>query len=108
MTVITLPTQVSVKLFDSVEETNDLWVQADIDGNGVVDYKEFQLRIWKPTWSEPGDGDIKEGQERGHKVTEKYGRKKQATGFSVKNAVLFPPEVEKGRWPENYFLSDHA
>ncbi|MBA0750206.1 hypothetical protein Gogos_001626 [Gossypium gossypioides] len=92
----------------SVEEANDLWVQADIDGNGVVDYKEFQLRIWKPTWSEPRDGDIKEGQERGHKVTEKYGRKKQATGFSVKNAVLFPPEVEKGRWPENYFLSDHA
>lgn len=32
----------------------------------------------------------------------------QAVGFSVKNAVLFPPEVEKGRWPENYSLSDHA
>lgn len=25
------------------EETKDLWVQADIDGNGVVDYKEFQV-----------------------------------------------------------------
>ncbi|KAK9045090.1 hypothetical protein V6N11_058980 [Hibiscus sabdariffa] len=95
----------------SVEETEDLWVQADIDGNGVVDYKEFQ-RIWKPTWSEPrdgdGDGDGKEGRDRGHKGDEKHSRKEQAIGFSVKNAVLFPPEVEKGMWPENYFLSDHA
>ncbi|KAK8656153.1 hypothetical protein V6N13_108711 [Hibiscus sabdariffa] len=81
----------------SVEETKDLWVQADIDGNGVVDYKEFQKRFWKPTWSEPRDGDGKEGQDRGHKVGEKHTRKEQAIGFSVKNAVLFPPEVEKGR-----------
>lgn len=29
----------------SEEETKDLWVQADIDGNGVVDYKEFQVLI---------------------------------------------------------------
>lgn len=27
----------------TVEETKDLWVQADIDGNGVVDYKEFKV-----------------------------------------------------------------
>lgn len=27
----------------AVEETKDLWLQADIDGNGVVDYKEFQV-----------------------------------------------------------------
>lgn len=26
----------------SVEETKDLWVQADVDGNGL-DYKEFQV-----------------------------------------------------------------
>nr|GMD58528.1 uncharacterized calcium-binding protein At1g02270 [Ipomoea batatas] len=29
----------------SIQETNDLWVQADIDGNGVVDYKEFKVFI---------------------------------------------------------------
>ena len=29
----------------SVEETKDLWVQADIDGNGVVDRKEFQVTL---------------------------------------------------------------
>lgn len=27
----------------SKEETKELWVQADPDGNGVVDYKEFQV-----------------------------------------------------------------
>lgn len=27
----------------SPEEIKDLWVQADIDGNGVVDYDEFQV-----------------------------------------------------------------
>ncbi|KAL6978697.1 hypothetical protein U1Q18_020362 [Sarracenia purpurea var. burkii] len=25
-----------------VEETRDLWVETDIDGNGVLNYKEFQ------------------------------------------------------------------
>ena len=27
----------------SKEETKDLWVQADIDGNNFLDYKEFQV-----------------------------------------------------------------
>lgn len=33
----------------SAEEIQELWVQADIDGNGVVDYKEFKVNIsnWK-------------------------------------------------------------
>ncbi|KAK0592777.1 hypothetical protein LWI29_025188 [Acer saccharum] len=88
----------------SVEETEDLWVQADIDGNGIVDYKEFQ-RIWKTTWSDQGD-EISNGVQDGGggvKVNQE-----QTIGLSVENAVLFPPEVEKGRWPENYSLSDHA
>ncbi|KAJ0100829.1 hypothetical protein Patl1_05546 [Pistacia atlantica] len=86
-----------------VEETKDLWVQADIDGNGVVDYKEFKQRIWNPTSLDQRD-------ETGNEVREGVvkGNQEQTIGFSVKNAVLFPPEVEKGRWPENYSLSDHA
>ncbi|XP_044485922.1 uncharacterized calcium-binding protein At1g02270 [Mangifera indica] len=87
----------------TVEETKDLWVQADIDGNGVVDYKEFKQRIWNPTSSDQGDeigSEVREGVVKGNQ--------EQTIGFSVKNAVLFPPEVEKGRWPENYSLSDHA
>ncbi|KDP37579.1 hypothetical protein JCGZ_08270 [Jatropha curcas] len=87
----------------SVEETKDLWNQADIDGSGLLDYKEFQKRIWNPASPEleneinnkHQDGSPKNGLE-------------QTIGFSVENAVLFPPEVEKGRWPENYSLSDHA
>lgn len=31
-----------------------------------------------------------------------------AIGFKVKNAMLSPREVEKGLWPEDYSLSDHA
>lgn len=31
-----------------------------------------------------------------------------ALGFNVKNAVLYPREAEKGIWPEDYTLSDHA
>lgn len=31
-----------------------------------------------------------------------------ALGFTVKKAELFPPEAERGMWPEDYSLSDHA
>ncbi|KAL6127315.1 hypothetical protein ACLB2K_075356 [Fragaria x ananassa] len=81
----------------SHEETKDLWVQADIDGNGILDYEGFQQRIWNLT-----DG--------GNEIWDvgSNGIQEQAIGFSVKNAVLFPPEVEKGTWPEDYCLSDHA
>lgn len=63
----------------------------------------LQQRIWNPTWLKKKDeisGEIDDSKLEGHR--------EQTIGFSVKNAVLFPPEVEKGRWPENYFLSDHA
>eukprot|EP00250_Pteridium_aquilinum_P019200 c24340_g2_i1 orf=12-1574(+) len=32
----------------------------------------------------------------------------KAAGFIVQDASLFPPEVERGSWPEDYLLSDHA
>jgi Ca2+-binding EF-hand superfamily protein len=28
------------------EEIKELWVQADIDGNGVLDYKEFMVKYF--------------------------------------------------------------
>lgn len=62
-----------------------------------------QRRIWNPTGSEQSDESSNEVLDAGSKVFQE-----QTIGFSIKNAVLFPPEVEKGRWPENYFLSDHA
>ncbi|KAF8413424.1 hypothetical protein HHK36_001407 [Tetracentron sinense] len=87
----------------SVEETKDLWIQADTDGNGFVDCEEFQKWIWNPTWLEQTEVNINEEGEDVLKETNE-----QAMGFNVKNAVLFPHEVEKGTWPENYSLSDHA
>lgn len=72
-------------------------------------FKQFlpdvlQLGIWNPKWSEQP-----EKFEKGTGVGPKAGAERlQAFGFKVKNAVLFPPEVEKGTWPEDYSLSDHA
>ncbi|KAK7385480.1 hypothetical protein VNO78_31201 [Psophocarpus tetragonolobus] len=88
----------------SVEETKDLWVQADINGNGVIDYKEFLQQIWNPEGSYQRD-DKKNWQ---HDDEANENEEEQTIGFNVKDAVLFPPEVEKGRWPKHYSLSDHA
>ncbi|KAG8390471.1 hypothetical protein BUALT_Bualt01G0086900 [Buddleja alternifolia] len=79
----------------SDEEIKELWMHVDIDGNGVLDYKEFKQRIWNASAQEDEASDEVNGTE-------------QTIGFSVKNAVLFPTEVEKGMWPEDYSLSDHA
>ncbi|XP_073009862.1 uncharacterized calcium-binding protein At1g02270-like isoform X1 [Typha latifolia] len=89
----------------SSQETEDLWIQADIDGNGVMNYEEFQQRIWNPKSSEQPEENFE--QVNNARKTES-GPVKKAFGFSVKDAVLFPPEMEKGMWPENYSLSDHA
>ncbi|PKA46572.1 putative calcium-binding protein [Apostasia shenzhenica] len=86
------------------KEIEDLWVQADIDGNGVVDCGEFEQRIWNPTRLEKPQQLSKEESESSNGE----GGESPAFGFDVKNAALFPPEVEKGMWPENYSLSDHA
>lgn len=58
----------------------------------------LQQRIWNSSGSE-------QREEISH---EARGIQEQTIGFSIKNAVLFPPEVEKGTWPEDYSLSDHA
>ncbi|KAD6796570.1 hypothetical protein E3N88_07466 [Mikania micrantha] len=80
------------------EEIQELWLQADIDGNGVLGYKEFQQRIWNPMWSYQATNLTRE-QEDSTRVT---------IGLNVKNAELFPTETENGCWPEDYSLSDHA
>ncbi|XP_066375330.1 uncharacterized calcium-binding protein At1g02270 isoform X2 [Miscanthus floridulus] len=87
------------------EEIEKLWSEADRDGDGVIDYKEF-LCIWSPNCcsQEEDDTEIDITDES----LETFEPNNEAFGFTVKEAVLFPPEVEKGMWPENYSLSDHA
>lgn len=86
----------------SAEETMDLWTLAGLDGNGI-DYREFQKQIWDPLQSESPRDSSEEGRRDLRKDMDRL-----AIGFDVKNAALFPPEVENGMWPENYSLSDHA
>ncbi|XP_034202702.1 uncharacterized calcium-binding protein At1g02270-like isoform X2 [Prunus dulcis] len=83
------------------QETRDLWIQADVDANGVLDYEEFKNRIWISTVSEEKEN-LNGSREESIRGTE------DALGFNVKNAVLYPREAEKGIWPEDYTLSDHA
>ncbi|CAI8585741.1 unnamed protein product [Vicia faba] len=89
----------------SDEETKDLWFQADIDGNGVIDYKQFLYQIWNPTGSDYRRDDNKNDKQDDEPND---GEEEETIGFSIKNAVLFPQEMEKGSWPEDYSLSDHA
>ncbi|CAN6288421.1 unnamed protein product [Urochloa humidicola] len=88
------------------DEIEDLWSEADSNGDGVIDYKEFQRCIWSPKCcsQEEDDIEIDITDER----LDTFEADDEAFGFTVKEAVLFPPEVERGMWPENYSLSDHA
>ncbi|XP_078441712.1 calcium-binding endonuclease/exonuclease/phosphatase family isoform X2 [Wolffia australiana] len=84
----------------SAEEIQDLWEHADATRDGVVNYAEFQRRIWNQDEAEVEEETADEDQN--------CDREGLSMGFDVKNAALFPPEAEKGMWPENYSLSDHA
>lgn len=63
----------------------------------------LQKQIWDPPQSELLEETSDEERRDATKDMSKL-----TIGFDVKNAVLFPPEAEKGMWPENYALSDHA
>lgn len=83
------------------EETKDLWAQADLEGNGVLNYKEFQQRIWNPMWNNNIENPIYDQEDN---VNDTH----VTLGLGVKNAELFPNETENALWPEDYSLSDHA
>ncbi|XP_019059580.1 PREDICTED: uncharacterized calcium-binding protein At1g02270 isoform X3 [Tarenaya hassleriana] len=85
----------------SFEDTKELWLGADLDGNGLLDCEELK-RIWDMTLAVDQTEFCQESLEE--ESTESV----EAIGFEVKKAVLFPLEAERGMWPENYTLSDHA
>ncbi|XP_062205748.1 uncharacterized calcium-binding protein At1g02270-like [Phragmites australis] len=87
-------------------DIEDLWSEADRDRDGVIDYKEFQRCIWSPKCCSQEEDDTETDITDGSLDT--FEANDEAFGFTVKEAVLFPSEVEKGMWPENYSLSDHA
>ncbi|XP_054782991.1 uncharacterized calcium-binding protein At1g02270-like isoform X2 [Prosopis cineraria] len=85
------------------QELKDLWAEADIDGRGVLDFEKFK-KIWNSTWSD----NMLESHSNGCLEDGNTESDDKAMGFKVKKAVLFPHEVEKGLWPDDYSLSDHA
>ncbi|KAJ4895157.1 putative calcium-binding protein [Raphanus sativus] len=85
----------------SFQETKELWVRAHLDGNGVFDYEELK-KIWNMRMVDQSEK-CKESVMESKKEEEE-----EAVGLKVERAVLFPQETEKGLWPEDYSLSDHA
>ncbi|RVW86653.1 putative calcium-binding protein [Vitis vinifera] len=88
------------------EDTKKLWEHLDTDRNGVIDLLQYsRAENLYPLLLQKEDTE-----ENGGQIKEMFNTSTSTTmiGFNVKNAMLFPPEVEKGMWPENYSLSDHA
>ncbi|XP_024521113.1 uncharacterized calcium-binding protein At1g02270 [Selaginella moellendorffii] len=83
----------------SREEVEELIVAADLDANGVIDYKDFQetlLNHEKKSWLT--------------RLFQGLHETKSLVGadLQVQHASFYPPQVEEGTWPESYSLSDHA
>ncbi|XP_024532103.1 uncharacterized calcium-binding protein At1g02270 [Selaginella moellendorffii] len=83
----------------SREEVEELIVAADLDANGVIDYKDFQERLLnheKKSWLT--------------RLFQGLHETKSLAGadLQVQHASFYPPQVEEGTWPESYSLSDHA
>ncbi|XP_010685415.2 uncharacterized calcium-binding protein At1g02270 [Beta vulgaris subsp. vulgaris] len=77
------------------EDIREIWKHLDADGDGIADVTNFLLCGFQH--EEHGNNSVDEAQNSAATI-----------GFVVKNATLFPQEVEEGTWPDNYSLSDHA
>jgi hypothetical protein len=88
------------------KELNHIYIFLQESGNLTVCFLILKQCIWSPNCCSQEEDDT-EIDITGESL-EAFETNNEAFGFTVKEAVLFPPEVEKGMWPENYSLSDHA
>lgn len=107
-------------------EIEKLMQVVDMDGNGVIDYDEFEAllavegcdlvsprgavgisNVYYDALSDTVE-EVKQTEKK-LKINEPtLCNLKRQHSFHIKEAFLFPPEVEVGVWPEEYSLSDHA
>lgn len=88
-------------------EIKQLWEKLDPDRDGLVElsgFDELTQRQQTPLHQED------ENEQIGVTMnpTVKVPSVKSTISFNIERAMLYPPEVEKGIWPEGYSLSDHA
>uniref|UniRef100_M8CM56 Endonuclease/exonuclease/phosphatase domain-containing protein n=1 Tax=Aegilops tauschii TaxID=37682 RepID=M8CM56_AEGTA len=83
------------------------WTSSTQNLQLILFLKHLKRCIWSPKcYNQEEEDDTEIDVAEGSIVT--FEPNDETFGFTVKEAVLFPPEVEKGMWPENYSLSDHA
>ncbi|KAI7991083.1 putative calcium-binding protein [Camellia lanceoleosa] len=88
------------------EDIKDLWEHIDTDGDGVIDLSDF-VRVWNRCSFVQENEESGENRERTKKMLDAV-TTATTIHFNVSKAIFYPPEVERGMWPENYSLSDHA
>lgn len=83
-------------------EIKQLLESADVDGNGLIDYPEFHGMVRR--MMRALEQSKKERMEDGNQTS----AMNKGLNLRVKDASLFPREMEDGVWPADYSLSDHA
>ncbi|ESW07503.1 hypothetical protein PHAVU_010G135200, partial [Phaseolus vulgaris] len=79
------------------QQLQDLSNQVHVDGNGVIDFDEF-----KKIWNSACPNHVLENLNGCMEDVNTELEQQEAIGFMIKNAMLYPREVEKGLWPEDY------
>ncbi|KAI8573434.1 hypothetical protein RHMOL_Rhmol01G0277200 [Rhododendron molle] len=76
------------------KDIKELWEQIDTDGDGVIDLSDFSK-------ARNSCGFVQQNEDSEENTA-------TAIRFNVSKAILLPSEVERGIWPDDYSLSDHA
>ncbi|MCO5576685.1 hypothetical protein L7F22_030500 [Adiantum nelumboides] len=110
------------------KEIDQVMQVIDSDGNGVIDYDEFEALLADDEMSllsstdsisslfcNASIGEVmlrsqseKVLQSSDTSLLDRCRKLNRSRSFSIKDAFLFPRAVEAGVWPDEYLLSDHA